>query len=97
MKKAGQRGERFCLPCVCLYKHLIKIVLAKSKRSEIQPNKVIHGYGVDGYFIGKNIYKECVSNDVKIIKHLQMTDSGKFEFVFENIDRRRICIGIKAG
>jgi len=85
-------------PHVCLYRDLVEIVLTKSKLSEIQPNRVIHGYGFDGYFTGKNIeniYKECVSNEVKIVKHLQMTDYGNFEFVFEDINKRWICIGIK--
>lgn len=85
-------------PHICLYRDLIEIVLTKSIQSEIKPNRIVHGYGYDGYFTGKNIdkiYDECVSNSVKIVKHLQMTDYGNLEFVFEDIDKRWICIGIK--
>lgn len=85
-------------PHVCLYRDLVEIVLTKSKLSEIQPNRMIHGYGFDGYFTGKSIekiYEECVSNDVKIVKNLQITDYGNLEFVIEDIDKRWICIGIK--
>ena len=85
-------------PHICLYRDLVEIVLTKSKLCEIQPNRMTHGYGYDGYFTGKNIdkiYKACVSSGVKIVKPLQMTDYGNFEFVLEDIDKRWICIGIK--
>ncbi|WP_300675095.1 hypothetical protein [Desulfoluna sp.] len=85
-------------PHICLYRDLVEIVLTKSKLSEIQPNRVIHGDGYDGYFTGRNIeniYNECLASDVKMVKHLQMTDYGNSEFVFEDIDNRWICIGVK--
>ncbi len=85
-------------PHVCLYRDFIEIVLTKSKLSEVKPNRVVHGYGYDGYFTGngiEEIYRECVTNDVKIEKQLQMTDYGNLEFVLEDIDKRWICIGIK--
>ena len=85
-------------PHICLYRDHVEIVLTKSKLSEIQPNRMTHGYGYDGYFTGKNIdkiYEACVFSDVKIVKPLQMTDYGNLEFVLEDIDKRWICIGIK--
>ena len=66
-------------PHICLYRDLVEIILIKSKLAQIQPNRIVHGYGYDGYFTGKDIksiYEELVSKNAKIVKPLSMTDYG---------------------
>ncbi|MFA6527500.1 MAG: VOC family protein [Candidatus Babeliales bacterium] len=85
-------------PHICLYRDAVEIILTQSKLQEIQPNRIIHGYGYDGYFTGKNIesiYEELVAKNVKIVRPLGTTDYGNLEFVMEDIDGRWICFGVK--
>ncbi len=85
-------------PHICLYRDSVEIVLTKSKLKKIQPNRILHGYGYDGYFAGKDVkslYEELVASNAKIVKSLGMTDYGNLECVFEDCDGRWICIGIK--
>ena len=85
-------------PHICLYKDNVEIVLTKSKLSQITPNRIMHGYGYDGYFTGQNIdqfYNEFIANGAKIVKPLAITDYGNQEFVIEDIDGRWVCIGVK--
>jgi hypothetical protein len=60
-------------PHICLYKENIEIILIKSKLKKIIPNRIIHGYGYDGYFTGDgidDIYQHFISNGAKIVKQL---------------------------
>lgn len=85
-------------PHVCLYRDDVEIILLKSKLSQIQPNRIVHGYGYDGYFTTKDvksIYEECCKNEVKIAKPFATTDYGNQEFVIEDSDGRWIAIGLK--
>jgi catechol 2,3-dioxygenase-like lactoylglutathione lyase family enzyme len=86
-------------PHICLYLDDVEIVLVKSQLKEIQPNRILHGTGYDGYFTTNDVeslYKEFVSTKVKIIKHLSKTDYGNLEFVIEDIDKRWIAVGLKS-
>lgn len=85
-------------PHVCLYRDGVEIILLQSKQKEIQPNRILHGSGYDGYFTGKDVkalYEELISRAVKIVKPLRMTDYGNQEFVFEDCDGRWIAVGVK--
>lgn len=85
-------------PHICLYRDEVEIILLQSKLKQIKPNRILHGYGYDGYFTGKSIkpiYEEIVKKKVKIIKSLEITDYNNLEFVIEDIDGRWICIGCK--
>lgn len=86
-------------PHICLYKDDVEIILMQSKCAKIIPNREMHGYGYDGYFIVKdgidNLYENLLKNDVKIIRELQITDYNNKEFVIEDIDGRWICFGAK--
>jgi hypothetical protein len=85
-------------PHICLYRDNVEIILIKSKLSKIEPNRIVHGYGYDGYFTTNDvlqIYNELVSNNVTIVHPLGMTEYGNLEFVLEDIDGRWIAIGIK--
>ncbi|SFF17543.1 Glyoxalase-like domain-containing protein [Paenibacillus algorifonticola] len=85
-------------PHICLYRDQIEIVLTKSTKEYIVPNREIHGYGYDAYFITNN--QEEMENEfrtlgVKIVRPLSSTDYNNKEFVFEDIDRRWIAVGNK--
>ncbi|GIP29378.1 hypothetical protein J23TS9_45080 [Paenibacillus sp. J23TS9] len=85
-------------PHICLYRDRIEIVLTKSNQEYIVPNREMHGYGYDAYLITDN--QEEMENDfkklgVKIVRPLSTTDYNNREFVFEDIDRRWIAVGMK--
>ncbi|QSH42382.1 VOC family protein [Lentisphaerota bacterium ZTH] len=85
-------------PHICLYRDFVEIILLQSKLKEIKPNRILHGYGYDGYFTGrdiKTIYTKMVYKKIEIIKPLEVTDYGNLEFVFEDVDGRWIAIGCK--
>ncbi|MVO98415.1 VOC family protein [Paenibacillus lutrae] len=85
-------------PHVCLYKDLIEIILTQSKLETCIPNREIHGYGYDGYFISDNqeeIEQELIRLGVKIVRPLSVTDYNNHEFVFEDVDGRWIAVGTK--
>lgn len=85
-------------PHICLYRDKIEIVLTKSNLEDIVPNREIHGYGYDAYFITDNqeeLEKEFRELGVKIVRPLITTDYNNKEFVFEDIDRRWIAVGKK--
>ncbi|MFS0783028.1 VOC family protein [Bacillus sp. 1P06AnD] len=85
-------------PHICLYRDKIEIVLIGSQLKSIQPNYLLHGYGYDAYFICDNqedFYKECLESEVTIILPLSRTDDHNREFVFEDMDGRRIAVGKK--
>jgi catechol 2,3-dioxygenase-like lactoylglutathione lyase family enzyme len=87
-------------PHICLYKDSIEIILTKSNLSKVQPNREIHGYGYDGYFISTDqdsLYRDIISKNVKIIKELNLTDYSNREFIFEDNEGRWIAIGCKEG
>ncbi|SDG49851.1 hypothetical protein SAMN04488542_14923 [Fontibacillus panacisegetis] len=62
------------------------------------PNREIHGYGYDAYFITDNqkeMERSLGDLGVKIVRSLSTTDYNNKEFVFEDIDRRWIAVGKK--
>ena len=85
-------------PHICLYRDSVEIVLIKSKLAIIEPNRILHGHGYDGYFTTKNVksfYEEVFKNNVKIAKPLKITEYGNQEFVLEDVDGRWIAVGLK--
>ncbi|MFC7680730.1 VOC family protein [Paenibacillus sp. GCM10028914] len=85
-------------PHICLYRDSIEIVLTKSKQDQYVPNRVIHGYGYDAYFVAteqKELEQELLHLGVKIVRPLATTDYNNNEFVFEDIDGRWIAVGNK--
>ena len=85
-------------PHVCLYMDQVEIVLTQSNQEAIIPNREVHGYGYDAYFITdaqeqmENTLREL---GVNIVRPLSTTDYNNKEFVFEDIDRRWIAVGNK--
>lgn len=85
-------------PHICLYSDQIEIVLIKSNKEHIEPNREVHGYGYDAYFITDNqeeMEEKFKKLGVKIVRPLLTTDYNNKEFVFEDIDRRWIAVGKK--
>ncbi|WP_256943745.1 hypothetical protein [Bacillus sp. K2I17] len=41
-------------PHICLYQDTTEIILTKSNRQKVIPNRDLYGYGYDAYFITKN-------------------------------------------
>jgi len=83
---------------ICLYRDAVEIILTKSKNERIMPNRELHGYGYDAYFISRNqqeLYTELLSKKITIIKELKLTDYSNREFVFEDNEKRWIAIGCK--
>jgi len=87
-------------PHICLYRDSIEIILTKSHLDKIRPNRDVHGYGYDAYFISTDqtdLYYEIKRKDIKIIKELILTDYSNKEFIFEDNEGRWIAIGCKEG
>ncbi|WP_211748608.1 VOC family protein [Paenibacillus sp. Marseille-Q4541] len=85
-------------PHICLYRDSIEIILTQSQQERLTPNREIHGYGYDAYFIAleqRELEKECHRLGIKIVRPLIRTDYGNDEFVFEDIDGRWIAVGNK--
>ncbi len=85
-------------PHICLYRGATEIVLTHSNGQEVIPNHKLYGYGEDAYFITENqemLQEEFVSNGVKIIRPLAVTDYNNKEFTVEDIDGRWIAFGRK--
>jgi catechol 2,3-dioxygenase-like lactoylglutathione lyase family enzyme len=85
-------------PHVCLYRDKIEVILTKSKNDTFSPNRLVHGYGYDAYFIADNheeIYNEFEKLGIKIVRPLERTDYENNEFVFEDADGRWIAVGKK--
>ncbi len=85
-------------PHVCLYRDGIEIVVTRSQNGRIEPNRSVHGYGYDAYFITddqKGILDELKRKGVKVVRELTTTDYANSEFVFEDVDGRWIGVGKK--
>ncbi|WEK56093.1 MAG: glyoxalase [Candidatus Cohnella colombiensis] len=85
-------------PHVCLYRDAIEIVLTKSIKENFIPNRILHGYGYDAYFISneqRELENELKNLGINIVRPLSKTDYNNKEFVFEDIDGRWIAVGNK--
>lgn len=83
-------------PHVCLYRDAIEIILIAT----VLPNRELHGYGYDAYFIADEISQIALEQKLKklgvtIVNTRGITDYDNSEFVFEDIDRRWIAVGEK--
>lgn len=87
-------------PHICLYRDAVEIILTKSSLERICPNREVHGYGYDAYFIAGNqaeLYDEIARGGATIVKELNRTDYGNAEFVFEDNEGRWVAVGRKEG
>jgi hypothetical protein len=87
-------------PHVCLYRGGVEIILTRSQKEQIVPNRVTHGYGYDAYFISseqKKLQEEFRHKGVKIVKELSLTDYANHEFIFEDNEGRWVAVGRKEG
>ena len=85
-------------PHICLYRDTTEIILTKSNRQKVIPNRELYGYGYDAYFISDNqseLEDEFAGKGVKIVRSLSKTDYHNQEFVIEDIDGRWLGFGIK--
>jgi hypothetical protein len=85
-------------PHICLYRDSVEIILTKSKRLEVVPNRELYGYGYDAYLITdkqQELQEEFRSAGAVIARSLYHTDYHNQEFVVEDIDGRWLGFGIK--
>ncbi|MNJ35161.1 hypothetical protein D3C77_298900 [compost metagenome] len=62
------------------------------------PNRMVHGYGYDAYFIiaeQEEIQREFQDSGISIVRPLSTTDYANKEFVFEDIDGKWVALGNK--
>ncbi len=87
-------------PFAALYRDAVEIIVVQAKRGKVASNKERYGAGYDAY-----LDPECVEDVDRFFEELQqqaavivspptMTAYGAYEFVFEDIDGRRIGIGL---
>lgn len=85
-------------PHICLYFDKVEIILLQANTEKIIPNRELYGYGYDAYLYTnhqEDLEKEFVSKEVKVVRHLNVTDYQNKEFVIEDIDGRWLAFGLK--
>lgn len=84
-------------PHICLYRDDAEIILLKAKTAVI-PNRALYGYGYDAYLYTadqETLENEFAAQDVRFVRHLNVTDYQNKEFVIEDIDGRHLAFGLK--
>jgi len=82
-----------------LYRDAIEIILVQSRYGEVLSNHERYGAGYDAYLDPAALedvdafYVEWKEKGVTIVRPPGLTSYGSYEFVFEDIDGRRIGIG----
>lgn len=90
------REEKFA----ALYRDEIEIVIVQLKCGEVSPNQARYGAGYDAYLDPEKIedvdalYLEWQEKGARMISPPGLTPYGCYEFVFEDIDGRRIGVGL---
>ena len=82
-----------------MYRDEIEIIVVQSRFGEVISNQERYGAGYDVYIDPETLedvdllYEEWKEQGVKILTPPALTSYGCYEFVFEDIDGRRIGIG----
>ncbi len=85
-----------------LYRDSIEIVIVQKRKGKVESNTRRYGNGFDAYIDPDTLegvdllFREFQEKQVKIITEPRITDYGSYEFVFEDIDGRRIGVGLIA-
>lgn len=85
-----------------IYRDEIEFVIVQALKGEIENNLSRYGAGYDAYIDTAEVagvdevYQELQSKGVKILQRPFDSDYGSREFVFEDIDGRRIGVGLIA-
>ncbi len=85
-------------PHVCLYRDNVEIILLKTDKEKVQPNRELYGYGYDAYLYTddqEKLQNSFLSRGVKLVRPLNITDYQNREFVIEDIDGRWLAFGLK--
>ena len=83
-----------------LYRDEIEMIVVQSRFGDVVPNRERYGAGYDAYIDPEHIedvdalYKEWTEKGAKIVSPPSLTPYGCYEFVLEDIDGRRIGIGL---
>lgn len=83
-----------------IYRDSIEFVIVQSQYGKFESNLKRYGKGYDAYIDPDTvagvdvIYREFKSRGVKIVTEPGKTDYGSYEFAIEDIDGRRIGIGL---
>jgi catechol 2,3-dioxygenase-like lactoylglutathione lyase family enzyme len=82
-----------------LYRDEIEFVIVQAKQGQVESNTQRYGAGYDAYIDTATpegielVYDEYKNKGVKMISEPHETEYGSYEFVFEDIDGRRIGVG----
>lgn len=82
-----------------LYRDEIEIIIVQSRFGEVISNQERYGAGYDAYLDPETVqgvdalHEEWKEKGAKILNPPRLTSYGSYEFVFEDIDGRRIGIG----
>ncbi len=83
-----------------IYRDDIELVIVQKRKGEVESNEARYGNGFDAYIDTDTIeaidavHEEYRSKGVTILSAPRMTDYGSYEFVFEDVDGRRIGVGL---
>ena len=85
-----------------VYKDQIELILVQRKKGKLESNQHRYGSGEDVYINPSSLdgvramHAELKAKNVSNLTELSMTDYGSLEFSFEDIDGRKIAIGLIA-
>jgi catechol 2,3-dioxygenase-like lactoylglutathione lyase family enzyme len=83
-----------------IYRDDIELVIVQKRKGEVESNEARYGNGFDAYIDTDTIeaidavHEEYRNNGVTILSPPRMTEYGSYEFVFEDVDGRRIGVGL---
>jgi catechol 2,3-dioxygenase-like lactoylglutathione lyase family enzyme len=83
-----------------LYRDEIEILVVQARFGKVISNQERYGAGYDAYLDPQEIndvdtlYEEWEEKGAKILHPPRLTPYGSYEFVFEDIDGRRIGVGL---
>lgn len=83
-----------------IYKDSIEIVIVQKQKGHIENNTTRYGNGYDAYIDTDSVkgvdivFQDYVAKGVHILVEPRLTDYGCYEFVLEDIDGRKIGIGL---
>lgn len=87
-------------PFATLYRDTVEIVVVQAARGQVESNLQRYGAGFDAYLDTDELagvdllYKELLGKGALIAAAPALTAYGSYEFVLEDIDGRRIGIGL---
>lgn len=91
-----ERDEKFA----AMYRDGVEIVMVQARFGAVRSNLAAFGAGFDAYLVPVSLeaverfHEEIQANGARILQPPVITSYGSLEFIFEDLDGRRIGVGL---